>query len=324
MDLFDLHCDTIEALAERKEDFAHSTTQFSLRDQSRLGRTVQVMAVWVPDRLRGREAEEFVKYHYDCLEKLAEKAPERTKVADCAAELDQIVAEGRWALVRSIESGAALGGDLENVAYFAGRHVAMMGLTWNGVNELGSGIQSDLGLTPFGKEVVRRMEREGMIVDCSHLNDAGFEDLLETASRPFVASHSNLRACCGHPRNLTDRQFRELVRRGGLCGLNLHSRFCSIPDRGGEGQREELLRHIDRMLELGGENIIAWGGDLDGGITCDPELGTPWGEASYGAYLEAHGISRAIVDKLRFGNAWRFFHDNWKSAADGADPSGRR
>ena len=68
-----------------------------------------------------------------------------------------------------------------------------------------------------------------MIVDCSHLNDAGFEDLLNIAERPFVASHSNVRACCSHPRNLTDAQFKEIVRRGGLCGLNLLSliHICS-------------------------------------------------------------------------------------------------
>lgn len=90
-------------------------------------------------------------------------------------------------------------------------------MTWNGINELGSGSQSEMGLTDFGKAVVRRMEEVGMIVDCSHLNDAGFEDLLNCSAKPFVASHSNLRALCSHSRNLRDDQFKEIVARGGLC-----------------------------------------------------------------------------------------------------------
>ena len=95
--------------------------------------------------------------------------------------------------------------------------------------------------------------------------------------------------------------------RGGLCGINVHSKFLSEPDDLGAGQKEQLLRLIDRMLELGGEDVIAWGMDLDGGVTCDPSIGTPYGGAAYGEYLVEHGISRKIVDKLSFDNAYRFF-----------------
>ena len=85
------------------------------------------------------------------------------------------------------------------------------------------------------------------------------------------------------------------------------SRFLTEPDDLGAGQKEQLLRLIDRMLELGGEDVIAWGMDLDGGVTCDPSIGTPYGAAAYGEYLVEHGISREIVDKLSFDNAYRFF-----------------
>ena len=118
------------------------------------------------------------------------------------ADLDRILKEGKWAFIRSIESGAALGGKLENVDHFAKLNFKMMTLTWNGINELGSGFQSEMGLTDFGKAAVRRMEEVGMIVDCSHLNDAGFEDLLNCSTKPFVASHSNLRSLCSHSGNI--------------------------------------------------------------------------------------------------------------------------
>ena len=113
-----------------------------------------------------------------------------------------------------------------------------------------------------------------------------------------------------HSRNLREDQFKEIVARGGLCGINIYSKFLTEPDDLGAGQKEQLLRLIDRMLELGGEDVIAWGMDLDGGVTCNPSIGTPYGAAAYGEYLVKHGISRKVVDKLSFDNAYRFFTEN--------------
>lgn len=267
MKYFDLHCDTIEELKKRGENFLNSTTQFTIQDQERFEATVQCMAVWVPDSIRGRAAVEFTDSHLAYLETLVEMIPERAVLADSASELQKGVEEGKWVFIRTIEGGAALGGDLEKIVHFAKKKIKMMTLTWNGENELGSGCAGTGGLTGFGKEAVKLMEENGIIVDCSHLNDAGFEDLLNITKRPFVVSHSNLRSCCEVPRNLREDQFVELVRRGGLCGINLYSRFLSVPDQKGEGERELLFRHIYRMLELGGEDCIAWGTDLDGQIT---------------------------------------------------------
>ena len=164
----------------------------------------------------------------------------------------------------TVEEGGTCQGKTAFLRDFYRLGVRMMTLTWNGKNELGSGPASEEGLTAFGKEAVRELEEAGIIVDCSHLNDAGFADLLHQAKKPFVASHSNLRSCCDHPRNLREDQFKELVRRGGLCGINLYSRFLSVPDRGGEGERELLFRHIYRMLELG-LSYSPWDTEGDGG-----------------------------------------------------------
>ena len=298
MKIFDLHCDTIEALKKHNETFDNSTTQFTMKGQENLEKAVQFLAVWLPDHLRGQEAVDFTNGYYEYMTEAVGKVADRAALVEDMSDLDRILKEGKWAFIRSIESGAALGGKLD---------FKMMTLTWNGINELGSGSQSEMGLTDFGKAAVRRMEEVGMIVDCSHLNDAGFEDLLNCSTKPFVASHSNLRSLCSHSRNLRDDQFKEIVARGGLCGINIYSRFLTEPDDLGAGQKEQLLRLIDRMLELGGEDVIAWGMDLDGGVTCDPSIGTPYGAAAYGEYLVEHGISREIVDKLSFDNAYRFF-----------------
>lgn len=309
MRLFDLHCDTIEELHNKGEGFLNCFTQFSLKDQARFEKAVQVMAVFVPDHIRGKEAVSFVLDYYHYLNQETQKTGGRAELVEKMEDLDRILGEKKWAFIRSIESGAALNGDLDNINQFAALNFKMMGLVWNGANELGSGPNNDTGLTDFGKAAVKRMEEVGMIVDCSHLNDAGFEDLLAIAERPFVASHSNVRACCSHPRNLTDAQFKEIVRRGGLCGLNLFSRFISDED---DGSKDKLLRHIYHMLELGGEDVIAWGGDMDGEITCDPDLSTPYGVGCYGEYLVKHGIKEEAVRKLCFDNAYRFFTQNVK------------
>ena len=305
--LFDLHCDTIEELRKNGEDFLHCTTQFQIKDQDKFEKAVQCLAVFVPDTIRGEKAVSFVDGYHTYMGEQVAKISSRAALIEQTSDMDAIFAAHKWAFMRTIESGAALGGILDNVDHFAKLNFKMMGLVWNGQNELGSGPRNDTGLTEFGKQVVKRMEQVGMIVDCSHLNDAGFDDLLEIAERPFVASHSNVRACCHHPRNLTDRQFKEIVRRGGLCGVNLFSLFCEEPDDGGEKQKEAILRHVYHMLELGGEDVIAWGTDFDGEITCNPDLVSPIGIARYGAYLTAHGIPEEAVRKMSFENAYRFF-----------------
>ena len=214
MKIFDLHCDTIEALKKHNETFDNSTTQFTMKGQENLEKAVQFLAVWLPDHLRGQEAVDFTNGYYEYMTEAVGKVADRAALVEDMSDLDRILKEGKWAFIRSIESGAALGGKLENVDHFAKLNFKMMTLTWNGINELGSGSRSEMGLTDFGKAAVRRMEEVGMIVDCSHLNDAGFEDLLNCSTKPFVASHSNLRSLCSHSRNLRDDQFKEIVARG--------------------------------------------------------------------------------------------------------------
>ena len=131
--------------------------------------------------------------------------------------MERITGEGKCALILSAESGACLGGRLERVEELYEAGVRFLGLVWNGENELGSGHSNEKrGLTEFGRQVIRRMEQLSMIVDVSHLNDRGFDQVCEVGERPFIATHSNLRSVAGHMRNLTEDQFQEIVRRGGL------------------------------------------------------------------------------------------------------------
>ena len=122
----------------------------------------------------------------------------------------------------------------------------------------------DAGITAQGVDVMRRMEDARMILDVSHLNDTCFADVTRLATRPFVASPSNSRAVCGHPRNLTDAQFAEIRDRGGVVGLNFCPDFLRDDADTTEPTFDDLCRHVEHWLDLGGEDVVALGSDFDG------------------------------------------------------------
>ena len=125
---------------------------------------------------------------------------------------------GRVGGLLTVEGGAVLGGRLDLIEELRRDGVRALTLTWNGANELGSGCETEEGLTPFGRRSVAALEQAGIAVDVSHLNDAGFRDLCAAAKRPFLATHSNARSICPVPRNLADWQICEIRDRGGIIG----------------------------------------------------------------------------------------------------------
>ena len=306
MKLFDLHCDTLVTLGEKKADFFCSETQFSLCELEKFRCFCQTMAIFIPDQVRGEDAFAYFLKYKEYLAQLLQRQAEVVEKINCGADIRRITGQGKCAVILAVESGAALGGRIERIDDLAESGVKIMTLVWNGKNELGSGHDTGEGLTPFGKEVIRKMEERRMIVDVSHLNDRGFDEVCEVAARPFVATHSNLRSICSHPRNLKEEQFCEMVMRGGLVGINLHQPFLSDT---GEGKEEDVYRHIDRMLELGGENVIACGSDFDG-ADIHLSLNTPVKYAELAEKMLKRGIKEAVVDKIFFENAERFFREN--------------
>ncbi|MFT4004674.1 MAG: membrane dipeptidase [Lacrimispora sp.] len=307
MQLFDLHCDTILQLKEKSRDFLSRDTQFSLNELRKFSRLCQTMAIFIPDTLRGQDALEYFDCHAAYLKKLLAVQHELAGQVFQAKDIEIHTSQGRCAVIFAVESGAALGGSLERVDHLAALGVKFMTLVWNGENELGSGNETEKGLTEFGKQVIRRMESRGIIADVSHLNDRGFSDICETAEMPFMATHSNLRSVAGHKRNLTESQFQEIIRRKGVVGINLHAPFVSDE---GISDEEHLFRHIYRMLELGGEDVIACGSDFDGDITT--QLDSPVKLGEFGNYLLQKGISQPVVDKIFFENAQKFCERNFE------------
>ncbi|MDR0958492.1 MAG: dipeptidase, partial [Clostridiales bacterium] len=146
----------------------------------------------------------------------------------------------------SIEGGDVLEGRIENVKKLKAMGVKILTVAWNGVNQVCSGAISGTGegLTSFGFSAVRELENNEIVVDCSHLNERGFYDLLKTARKPFCATHSNAFAVTPHPRNLTDAQIREIAKIGGIIGLCPYSLFV------GGNSIENFLAHAEHVLKV--------------------------------------------------------------------------
>lgn len=309
MKLFDLHCDTIERMEELGEDMLTDKTQLSLKYLPQMEKWCQTFAIFIPDSKRGVDAVSYYEQVLAYFHKMLQKHADIVEMANTADDIRRITGSKKCAALLSVEGGAVLDGKLENIEKLKKDGVKMMTLTWNGANELASGnVNPEMGFTAFGREAVKEMERQNIIVDVSHLNDKGMEELMGFATKPIIATHSNLRSICSHKRNVTEEMFKYIVEHKGLCGLNLLHGFVS--DEPMKDSKAELFRHVYRMLELGGEDVIACGSDFDGGITS--QMDNPALFASFGDYMVDHGISRRVSDKIMFENALHFFEENIK------------
>lgn len=321
MKVFDLHCDTIDALAmsdvEPYSSFGtHVTGDLWNNDLALAGSRMhevgpwcQCFAIWIPDRLTSISPLQFYRRARDYFHtQMVIQAERMLQVRDARA-IDGILNQSQIAAMLTVENGAPIGTDLRIVDEFAEDGVKMVTLTWNAKNSIGSGHETTDGLSTFGREVVHALEDRRIVVDVSHLNDAGFWDLVRVAKRPFAASHSNLRAVCGHKRNLTDDQFRAIVDAGGIVGINYCTEFVLDgafgPD---EVSFEDLALHIERFLDLGGERSIALGSDFDGCTT--PAWLSSCEKLTRFYELVRSRFGTDLADRLFFQNAHDFFVRN--------------
>ena len=323
--VFDLHCDTLDRLAlhgngdaafaymEGDERIPHARMSSLLDNDAHISlrRTqgfmwCQCFAVFVPDDLRGDAAWSFYLRIRDFFRGEVERHAgllEQVRASDGA---EAAFEAGKTAGMLTVEGAAFLADDDQarpRLDAIAADGVRMVTLTWNGQNALGSGNDTASGLTSFGKRCVAELEARDIVVDVSHLNDAGFKDVCACAEKPFAASHSNARAVCKHPRNLADWQLREIADRGGVVGFNYYNDFLN--DRGDEATTDDALRHIDHILNVAGEDVLCLGSDYDGSDV------PRWLSPCTGV-VKLHDVVRGefgegIASKMFWGNAARFF-----------------
>jgi len=263
MRYFDLHCDTIAECALQNKELYHNDLFVSLERASHYKTWAQFFAIFTPDNIRGEDAVKRFDSIYSVFISEIEKNTDIISFCRSGAQMQSAVEKAKNVAFLSIEGGAALGGNIDKLFDVYQKGVRLITLTWNGTCELGDGcmVTGAGGLTPFGREVVCNMTKLGMIIDVSHLSQQGFYDVASSTQAAFVASHSNSRAICEHARNLTDEQIKEIIRRGGLIGLNLYPPFINNST---DTKLCDILPHAEHILSLGGEDVLAIGADFDG------------------------------------------------------------
>ena len=307
--VFDLHCDTAVELCAQHKPLAENDLQIDLAREAKLLSHTQVYSFCCVyddhgDALTIPEAEDkFIRSISNFYSELALHS-DTHKLCRTMEDLLKATQEKKHAVFLSLEGPEVIGCDPGRLEELKELGIVMTTLTWNHANILAGSHKTGGGLTPEGKAFVRRAQELGILIDVSHLSEQAFWDLCDISIAPIVASHSNSRAVCGNSRNLTDKQFKAICNFNGLVGLNLYAPF--LRDDPG-ATFDDVRRHIDHFLELGGKHHLALGGDLDG---CDALPQGFTGIDSYndfGRSLVEGGLDEQMVLNIMNNNAARFF-----------------
>ena len=312
----DLHCDTLMKIAKSGNLDESEKSHVSLKGLVEGGVALQCFADFVPTGIfpkpirKGatnlmfnsfyKKYQKMMAFHSDILFPVLRRA-----------DLDKAGVDGKIGVLLTIEDGGVLGDKLENVEKYYKKGVRLVTLTWNHANAIGYPNSYDpeimnKGLTEFGREVVREMERLGMVVDVSHVSDGVFWDVVNMAAKPFLASHSNARAVCGHKRNMTDEMIKALADKGGVMGLNLGPEFVGAVE--GVTRMEDLVAQILHIRNVGGSRVLALGSDFDG-IHGALDVAGPQDWPKLETSLKAAGLSDDELDMMWYTNADRVLRE---------------
>ena len=306
--MIDLHCDTIMKLIDHPSsgDLYRNTWKIDIEKLQKAHSKVQDFALFIN---LGETNDPYGRYEAMrnlCTSQIKHYG-EHIKHVLSYQDIESVYASGKIGALMSIEEGGVLGGDLDKLKQAYQDGVRLITLTWNYPNGLGEPHcgEQHKKLTPKGVEFVEAMQDLGIIVDCSHLNDAGTEQLGEILDVPFIASHSNSREVTAHTRNLPDHLIKLIANKGGVIGLNFAQSFLGTSPI---SRIEDIVKHGLYLINKGGEDVVALGTDFDG-IKPDTEIK----DASemyrlYDAFQEA-GLSVEQCEKLFWKNADRLLKE---------------
>ncbi len=336
MKIIDMHCDTIFEIEKQNCNLRENHLHIDLKKLKQSNYLLQNFALYVP-------LKEFDKNYNDITSPNKNPLKDVLTLADyyyrqleanqdliapvyTYEDIEKNEKAGKISVLLTIEEGGVCLGSLSVLRMLYRLGVRMMTLTWNFPNEIGypnfgldeKGIPSLThfntkdGLTETGFTFLEEMERLGMIIDVSHLSDAGFYDVYNHTKKPFVASHSNARTICGAGRNLTDDMIRKLSLRGGVTGLNFCSDFLVLPK-----EREQnkdtitaLINHAKHITNIGGIECLGLGSDFDGIPTNESIPNATYMSQLYDTMKKA-GFSENDLDKIFYKNVLRVYKDNF-------------
>lgn len=315
----DMHCDTLmQSWFRNKKDIYKTSSMLDVKRLRQGGAKAQFFAIFMqsmrakhllgPLMIRDeRYINKLIRAFYNTLQKHSDVIAFAGNYEDMENNWQQ----GKISAFLTMEDGRAVGGRMEKLEEYYDKGVRLIGLTWNYPNCFGYPNSADVtvmkrGLSDFGREAVEEMNRLGMLVDVSHLSDGGFWDVARISKKPFVASHSNARALCGHPRNLTDEMIRAVGEAGGVIGLNQCPEF--LYPYSGENRLEDMVKHLLHIRKVGGREVAALGSDFDG-ITGTLDIKGPQDYGKLADALAKAGLSGEEIDEIFFKNVERVIRD---------------
>ncbi len=264
MIIVDAHCDTITTIMETNEQLRDNKGHIDLNRLKQYDGFVQFFAAFISPKHAKMGALCRAVDIIDCLYREIDSNKNDILLCRNYNDIMKSIQSNKIAAVLTIEGGDALEGSISALRILYELGVRAITLTWNHRNQIADGVADGItggGLTSFGKEVVAEMNRLGMMVDVSHLSQAGFWDVLNTTSAPIIASHSNAQKICNHRRNLTDEQLLALKKNGGVTGINLCPDFIYSE---GKATMKHVIKHIEHIIALTGEDTLGLGADFDG------------------------------------------------------------
>lgn len=291
MIICDTHCDTLYMRALQKD----RTPCVTMEHMKKGGMSLQTCTLFAGSKGMSDHPHAKALSEYAEFERLAES--EGWEKVDSPLEAE----EGKVKILLSVEGGEIFEGSAERVREFHARGVRMAALTWNNENEIGHPAKggSRDGIKPQGWEILKAMASLRMAADTSHLNEAGFWDLIDRHSQPSMASHSCAAKLRPHFRNLTDEQIRAMAARGGWIGVNFYPNFLREDGRAGV---RDIADHIDHMCQLGAAKNVGFGSDFDGIETSPYDCQSPADVPKILDELRRRGYSEEAVADIAGGN----------------------
>lgn len=323
MRIADMHCDTISKIwesrrGEKPQELAANSLHVDIQRMKRAGYLLQNFAMFI----NLKNVIDPFEHVLDMIGVFYEEIEKNKNDISVIKTYDEIIQNerlGKMSALLTIEEGECCKGRIENLEKLYALGARMMTLTWNYPNGLGSpNIFNDKtdadgfalfdgtkGLAKKGFEFVERMEELGIIIDVSHLSDAGFWQIADCAKKPFAASHSNARLLCAHARNLTDDMIKAIAERGGVVGLNYYGSFLNQKNVN-ISTAAGIAKHARHIADIGGIECLGLGSDFDG-ISGDMEIADCSQVPKLFDALEKEGFSQSGIEKIAYKNVMRVY-----------------
>jgi len=348
----DSHIDTVQRVLNGQEDISQRLARghVDLPRLKQAGMVAPFFALWVPAYYKGAEAVRRTLELRDAMQSVLDAHPRQIELATTTSEVERITRAGKIAAVLTLEGGHQIADNLAVLRVYHRLGIRSMTLTHfrnNSWADASTDRPQHGGLTDFGREVVREMNRLGMIVDVSHVSDKTFYDTLAVTTKPVIASHSSCRALSDVPRNMNDDQIRALARNGGVMGINFGAGFVNGRDGAALRQRigqavatdprlfgraleqfaaadylkeysqmrpalatlDDVVRHVVHAVEIAGVDHVGIGSDWDGINTVPRGLEDVSKMPALTAALLEHGFSEKDIRKILGGNFLRVLRE---------------